>query len=190
VLILLLAFSATLSQAAGIAVSVRSASGYGPECGSSPGLTNCEAFSGTTSTLTFNGTDYTVTQFFINSPGTIYNLIDLGNIQANTTFSLPALFALNDPGIFGCDASFDGATVATDSDGHPLSTDCTAGLTDSTLANIINNGDGTFTTDKNFSVSGDLWFEATAPVATPEPASLVLLGVGLFAVGRKFRRAR
>src|SRR6266849_6561097 len=153
-LILLLAFSATLSQAIGIAVAVRGASGYGPEfpfgdcasgnVGSSPdNITGCEEFSGTTSILSFNGTDYTTTQFVFGATGvtgTIWNLIDLGVVGPNTTFTLPPLFALNDPGIFGCDAFFDGATSAIASDNSVLSTDCTGGLTDPALANIINNG--------------------------------------------------
>jgi PEP-CTERM motif len=44
-----------------------------------------------------------------------------------------------------------------------------------------------FTTGANFNLT-DLVLDSPVPTATPEPASLVLLGAGLLAVGRKVRR--
>lgn len=181
---------------------VRTASNYGPEssfaaCASGSVGFNCEAF-GTASTVSFGGTDFSVSQFVFGdgvAPGTVLNLVDLGVLGANQTFTLPA--NLFDPAlteVFACGTGSDGATFAMDSIGTNLGTFCTAGLT-GTLPPVDQNGTS-FTTGAGYNFTGDLVLDAPASsvVGTPEPGTMLLLGLGLAAIGgrslkNKFRSA-
>lgn len=171
---------------------VRGGSNYGPlssfmSCADGSANNPCEAF-GTPSTVSFNGTDFTVSQFVFGGPGgpgTVLNLVDLGVLTANQTFSLPT--SLFDPAkveIFGCGGGgFDGSMAAVDSSGGPISTFCTQNLL--SLPPINLNG-SSFTTGAGYNFTGHLVLDApaTGPITgTPEPGTFLLLGLGLVAVG-------
>jgi hypothetical protein len=168
---------------------VRGGSNYGPlstfsSCANGTNPNPCEAF-GPTSTVSFDGTDFTVSQFVFggpNTPGTVLNLVDLGVLGPNVTFTLPT--SLFDPAtaeIFACGGGgFDGATAAKDSSMAPISTFCTQNLL--SLPDISQNG-VSFTTGAGYNLSSALVLDAPvggATVGAPEPASLLLLGLGLF----------
>jgi hypothetical protein len=181
---------------------VRAGSNYGPvstfaACASGSVGFECEAF-GPTSTVSFDGTDFTVSQFVFGAggnPGTILNLVDLGVLNPNQTFTLPpSLFDPAQTEIFACgSSSLDGATAATDSLGTAISTFCTKNLL--ALPDLSQNGTS-FTTGAGYNFTGDLVLDAPAgtPVGTPEPGTMLLLGLGLAAIGgsslkNKFRSA-
>lgn len=169
----------------------------------------CEAFDLTpVGTVDFSGTNYNVVQYvtgFSGQAGKVYDVIDFGSLASNTTytllsFSLPTTFNPAALEVFTCgdnqspldgttffgsgsgvyDSSGDGLGDSNDSSGSQVTGPCTAGLKVDPL--ITANGDS-FTTPANFNIA-DLVLDA--PVNTPEPASLTLLGMGLLAVGSKF----
>jgi hypothetical protein len=204
-LLLLLAACAILSsQANGTTVTVRGSSNYGvgsfanctlvplpPECGEGFNLTPVGTF-------TLGGNTYSVVQFafdpvFDPTPTgvNVLNVVDLGLIGPNTTFTLPsAFFTASLTEIFSCNNVFTptagGNLVTLDSANQPVTGPCTPGVT--SAPDLTLNLDGSFTTGANFDLT-DLVLDSPAPAATPEPASLVLLGAGLLAVGCKVRRA-
>jgi hypothetical protein len=188
------------------ATSVRGSSGYGDgttfaSCVTSP--TNCEAFSDTT----FSVNGQTVLQFVFNTGtgtgGTVLDLVDLGSIGPGQTFSLSSqYFGAGTTEVFACGGAsnptggsgvVESSTGALPAPGYPSGGPCTtvnsgtdytftlSGTTSSTLS---------FKTDSGFDVSGDFVVDSTVPTSTapvPEPSTLMLTGVGLFAVGRKLR---
>lgn len=180
------------------ATTVRGGSGYGSGPGSSgSGVTfmscsgstePCEAFSPTTTTVD----GYTVLQFVYS--GTILDVVDVGPLSADETFFLPTtLLDGSTTEVFACGSNsspFNASTFVTDSGGNPVpgpsgykGSLCTSGIS-STDAGITFNGltasGDSFTTDSGFNVKGDLVLDSTVPLATtPEPGSLILLGVGL-----------
>jgi hypothetical protein len=197
---LFVVFLGIVASAGAATVPVRGASGYGAGTTYSACLTgdtsvtlgdSCEAFGLTPTVVSFNGLNYNVFQFVFGDgtdPGTVLNLLDVGSIAPSTTFTLPPAFF--DPlltQVFACDASGtpDGSTAAMDSNGNTMTGPCTP--LSSTSAYDITQSGGSFTTGSDFNVF-NLVLDSPAPVSAPEPGSLMLLGVGLLAVGRKLRR--
>ena len=176
---------------------VRGGSNYGPapsfsSCADGSFGNPCQAF-GPISTVSFGGTDFTVSQFVIGGPGgpgTVYNLVDLGVLGPNQSFTLPpSLFDPNLTEIFACGNGLDGSNQAVDSGNNPISTFCTQGLTG--LPPLDQTG-GTFTTGAGYNLTTHLVLDAPAsgPIESPEPASIALIGVGLAMLGGKSLRGR
>jgi PEP-CTERM motif len=202
-LLLLLAACATFSSQA-IGTTVRGSSSYGvgsfAACTTVPLIPQCgEGFNLTpVGTFTLGGNTYSIVQFafdpsFDPTPTgvNVLNVVDLGMIGPNTTFTLPsAFFTPSLTEIFSCNNVFTptsgGNTVTVNSANQPLTGPCTPGVT--SAPDLVTNPDGSFTTGANFDLT-DLVMDSPVPTATPEPASLVLLSAGLLAVGRKVRRA-
>jgi len=192
---------AVLTPSGATTVPVRGGSGYGASTdfnaclSADQTITNgnaCEGFDLTPIATSVNGLSgsFNVVQFVFgngNSQGTLFDVIDLGSVGAGTTFSLPAAFfnaAVTE--IFTCGSRnnpLDGTTNVIDSGGAAMTGPCTPGLI--TLPPITLNGTS-FTTGSSFSLPGHLVLDA--PVSTPEPTSLVLLGTGLFALAGRARR--
>jgi hypothetical protein len=204
-LLLLLAACATFSsQAIGTTVPIRGSSNYGvgsfASCTTVPLMPQCgEGFNLTpVGTFTLGANTYSIVQFafdpsFDPTPTgvNVLDVVDLGMIGPNTTFTLPsAFFTPSLTEIFSCNNVFTptsgGGSVTLNSAMQPLTGPCTPGVT--SAPDLILNPDGSFTTGANFNLT-DLVLDSPVPTATAEPASLVLLGAGLLAVGRKLRRA-
>lgn len=194
----LMFFAAALSHATTV-TKVRGGSNYGPlstfqSCADGSANNPCEAFT-TPTTVSFDGTDFTVAQFVFGGPGgpgTVLNLVDLGVLTANQTFTLPT--GLFDPAkveIFACGGGgFDGSMAAVDSSGGPISTFCTQSLL--SLPPLDLNGSA-FTTGAGYSLTSHLVLDAPAsgPISgTPEPGTFMLLGLGLVAAGGLSLRSR
>jgi hypothetical protein len=182
------------------AINVNGASHYGPDPGflsCLDGTSNCQSFDLADPTVvSFNSLNYDVFQFVTNDGNgvvSLFNIVDLGSLGPDATFTLPpAFFPPTLTAALGCGGQsdpFDGSFSPSDSSfpANPVNGICTPG---STAPVITLNADGSFTTGANFSIS-NLVLDAPvgAPASTPEPGTLTLLGVGLLAVGRKFRRA-
>lgn len=203
---LLLAACATFSSQAIGTVPVRGSSNYGvgsfascttvplvPECGEGINLTPVGTF-------TFGDNTYSIVQFafdpsFDPTPAgvNVLNVVDLGMIGPNATFTLPsAFFTPSLTELFSCNEfatpTSGGNTVTLNSANQPLTGPCIPGVTSATDLSLNLNLDGSFTAGANFNLD-HLVLDSPVPITTPEPSSLVLLVAGLLAVDRKVRRA-
>ena len=196
--VLFVLFAFGLSPCWANSIPVRGGSGLGSSsftfgaCLSGSVSSACEEFGPSTSGVTVTGLTgtFTVEEFVFGntgSPGTLWDVIDLGAMAAGTTFSLPStLVDATNVGVFGCGS---GNTGLVDSGGTAMTGPCSQitslGATDLTL-----NGDGSLSAGTAF---GDLVLESTIPaqvVPTPEPGSLLLLGSGLLSIAGAVRLRR
>jgi len=174
-------------------------------------LSNCEGF--IPGTFTIGGNTYTGALFvFIEPGGLVSGTLDVIQLAGTTSLALTLLDPSAPTGVFMCGSFSNNDTVVRDSTpGDPPMTGlpCTAGSSGSSIGDpyavsqdvngvvgafsasgvTFTNNNSTaiavFTQDGN--IQGATFTPATA--AAPEPGSLVLVGVGLLALGRKFRRA-
>lgn len=210
-LVALIAFS-LVAVASSHATTVRGGSGYGSEdstctvTGNSSG-NPCEYFSQTALGTVGANNIVQFTYCCSSGVGQVLDVVDVGQLTGSESFTLPSAFFGATTEVFACGlqgasggvTSSDGATSLSPSSGtlnapgYGPNQPCTSlsATTDYTFtlsssgANTI-----TFTTDAGFDVTGDLVVDSTVPSGSsqvPEPSTLMLTGIGLVAVGRKFR---
>jgi hypothetical protein len=161
---------------------------------------NCEGF--TLTTFTIGGTSYSGALFAFLEPGASpsFGVLDIISLAANSTLTFNLVNPLAPTGVFMC-GSFDdptNPTVAHDSTlaamtGLPCTAGSSPGYSGSlNLANVQVNFSGNEVTFVNQTSSGLVVFTEDGNIqgatTAPEPGSLMLLGVGLLALGRKFHR--
>ena len=213
--VLLVLFAAAVVPSYGSTIHVRGASTYGDNTGFSVCVNdildflntntpnNCEGF--IQGVFTIGGQKYSGDEFaFLEPNGTGYGILDIIQVGANSNLALTLLNPALPSGAFVCGSFGTDSNVAQDSGPKDMpGLACTPGSSSSGFTDIQNvsnvsatyslkgvtftNGNSSgiaiFATDGNISGSK---FTAT----TAEPGSLMLLGVGLLAIGRKLRPTR
>jgi hypothetical protein len=211
----LLAFSlAAVSPSWADRIPVRGGSTYGDSTGQLAGcqtkidafiadntnLDNCEGFAA--ASFTIGGTTYDGALFaFLEPGGTAFGTLDIIQLGANSSLTLNLLNPALPTGLFMCGSFGVDETVAQDSTPLPMTgLPCTSGSSSggyfngsqevpNVQANFLGNSvtfvNGTTDSIAIFTQDGNI----QGTTATPEPASLVLIGIGALAVfGRKLRR--
>jgi hypothetical protein len=194
------------------ATTVRGGSSYGDNLGFTGCLDNitnnpsdnCEG--ATPGVFTIGGNSYTGALFvFIEPGGTIFGTLDVIQLSGNSSLSLTLLNTSLSTGVFMCGSFGTNLTVAEDSVNAPMTgLPCTAGsasggylnlsqdvpnvtasfsATGVTFVNTSSAAVTVFTEDGN--IQGAIF---TPTTATSEPASLMLLSIGLLAVGKLRRK--
>ena len=211
ILVLLVLFVAVVTSSR--ATTVRGGSTYGDNAGllgceaniaaflaDNTNLNNCEGSAATT--FVIGGTSYSGALFaFLQPDGLASGVLDIISVAANSTLTFNLVNPLAPTGVFMC-GSFDldpNQTVALDSNnaamsGLPCTTGSSPGYSGTlTLAGVQVNFSGNEVTFVNGTSTGIAVFTEDGNIqgttTAPEPASLMLLGVGLLALGRKFHRA-
>ena len=204
VLLVLLVAVVTSSRA----TTVRGGSTYGDNAGllgceakidafvaDSNNLDNCEGFAATT--FIIGGTTYNGALFAFLQPDGVFGVLDIIPLIGNS-LTLNLVNPLAPTGVFMCGSFDQDLTVAQDSTLADMTgLPCTAGSSPGysgtlNLAGVQVNFSGNEVTFVNGTSSGLVVFTQDGNIqgttTAPEPGSLMLLGVGLLALGRKFHR--
>jgi PEP-CTERM motif len=161
---------------------------------------NCEGFS--LISFTIGGNTYSGALFaFLEPGGTAFGTLDIIQLAANSTLTLNLLNPGLPTGLFACGSFGTSSSVAQDSTPSDMTgLPCTSGASSSgyfdpsqDVPNVQANFSATGVTFVNDTSDAIAVFTQDGNIAgtasTPEPSSLVLLGLGALAIGRKLRRA-
>ena len=161
---------------------------------------NCEGFS--LISFTIGGNTYNGALFaFLEPGGTAFGTLDIIQLAANSTLTLNLLNPGLPTGLFACGSFGTSSSVAQDSTPSDMTgLPCTSGASSSgyfdpsqDVPNVQANFSATGVTFVNDTSDAIAVFTQDGNIAgtasTPEPSSLVLLGLGALAIGRKLRRA-
>jgi hypothetical protein len=196
-------------------VPVRGGSTYGDNAGlagcqakiqdflDNNGTDNCEGFALTT--FTIDGNTYQGAFFaFLEPLGSAFGTLDIIQLAANSSLTLNLLNPGLPTGVFMCGSFGTSSSVAQDSTPSDMTgLPCTTGAS-SASGGYFDPSQEVPNVQVNFSATGVTFVNGTSEAiavftqdgnipgttATPEPSSLVLLGFGALAIGRKFRRTR